>query len=210
MTITIQFFGDNLYETIANLCLANDLGFKLVRKNGQFAFSLYAGVDRSYEQTTNPYVVFSPNYDNLMDSNYYSSTATLKNVTLVGGEGEGSDRKTAVYATGTETGLDRRELFTDAASTSSTTSGGTMSASKYTKTLQAKGEENLADYTETESFEGQVDAFRMFTYGQDFKLGDVVQIENEFGLKARSRISEFIRSNNKDGMQAYPTFTLVE
>ncbi len=54
----------------------------------QFVFELYAGFDRSYDQTENPYVIFSPKFENIINSNYIESKASLKTVTLVGGEGE--------------------------------------------------------------------------------------------------------------------------
>ena len=113
LTIDNQYTGDDLYTVIKGLCEENNIGFKIVlTDDNQFAFSLYAGADRSYDQTENPYVVFSPNFENIINSNYFSSKAGYRNVTLVAGEGEGASRKTTVV--GSASGLDRRELFTDA------------------------------------------------------------------------------------------------
>ena len=116
--IDAQYTGDNLYEVIKKICVERGIGFKVtLNDQKQFVFKLYAGVDRSYEQVERPHVVFSPSFDNIIDSNYIESKSSLKNVTLVGGEGEGSERK---YVTvGSESGLDRRELFTDARDISS-------------------------------------------------------------------------------------------
>ena len=95
LKIDNQYTGDCLYDVIKGLCEENDIGFKIVLTDeNKFAFSLYAGVDRSYEQTENPYVVFSPNFENIINSNYYSSRASFRNVTLVAGEGEGASRRT--------------------------------------------------------------------------------------------------------------------
>lgn len=111
-TIEAEYTGDNLYEVIQKLCEENEIGFKITFENRQFIFQLYAGADRSYDQTDNPYVVFSPKFDNIVSSNYIESKSSLKNVALVGGEGEGAER--TYTAVGSYTGLDRREMFVDA------------------------------------------------------------------------------------------------
>lgn len=118
LTIDAQYTGDNLYDVIQSICSEREIGFKVTLNDSkQFVFKLYAGVDRSYEQTENTYVVFSPKFDNLVSSNYMESKSALKNVTLVGGEGEGTARR--YTAVGNVAGLDRRELFTDARDISS-------------------------------------------------------------------------------------------
>ena len=108
LTIDGQYTGDNLYEVIASICQEKDIGFKItLNTSNQFVFKLYSGVDRSYGQSVNPYVVFSPNFENIIESNYIESKMALKNVTLIGGEGEGTARK--YTSVGTASGLDRRE-----------------------------------------------------------------------------------------------------
>lgn len=118
LTIETQYTGDNLYNVVSSLCSERGVGFKVtINAAGQFVFKLYAGTDRSYSQFANPYVIFSPNFDNIVSSNYLETRESLKNVTLVGGEGEGSERR--YTAVGDTSGLDRRELFTDARDISS-------------------------------------------------------------------------------------------
>ena len=118
LTLEAQYTGDNLYDIISEACEERGVGFKVVlNDNKQFVFSFYSGADRSYDQTDLPYVAFSPNFDNLISSNYVETKSGLKNVTLVGGEGEGQDRR--YTAVGDISGLDRREMFTDARDLSS-------------------------------------------------------------------------------------------
>lgn len=79
LTIDNQYTGDDLYTVIKGLCEENNIGFKIIlTDDNKFEFCLYAGADRSYDQTENPYVVFSPNFENIINSNYYSSKANLK------------------------------------------------------------------------------------------------------------------------------------
>lgn len=208
LTIDNQYTGDDLYTVIKGLCEENNIGFKIVlTDDNQFAFSLYAGADRSYDQTENPYVVFSPNFENIINSNYFSSKAGYRNVTLVAGEGEGASRKTTVV--GAASGLDRRELFTDARDISSDTEDGTLSDAEYIAQLRTKGLKNLADHMITTAFEGEVEVTRLFNYGEDFFIGDIVQIANEYGNENSAYISELIISNSDEGLSIYPTFKTI-
>lgn len=209
LTIDAQYTGDNLYDVISGICKERDIGFKVTLNNSnQFVFKLYSGTDRSYDQTSNPYVVFSPNFDNIINSNYIETKSAYKNVTLIAGEGEGSERK---YATvGSASGLDRRELFTDARDIQSDTGDGVvLTAEEYTKQLEQRGNENLAEYEDITSFEGEVETTHMFKYGEDFFIGDVVQIANEYGHETTSRITEIIISKDESGMSVHPTFSTI-
>ena len=208
LTVDTQFTGDDLYVIIKKLCQSNNLGFKIILNDrNQFVFCLYAGTDRSYNQSINPYVVFSPNFENIINSNYFTSKAKLKNVTLVAGEGEGASRKTTIVGSGS--GLNRRELFTDARDISSDTDGGTLTDEQYSAKLKARGSENLSEYTAKTAFESEVEATRLFKYGEDFFIGDIVQIANEYGHEGRAYISELVISQNEDGVSIYPTFQTI-
>lgn len=211
LEIETQYYGEKLYDAIAGICKSVDIGFKIILDGTDMVFSLYIGEDRSYEQDKNPFVVFSPGYDNLLNSNYIESVKTLKTVTLVAGEGEGSNRKTTTVEAdgGAGTGLDRREMFTDAAGISQTVDGEQISDSEYKNQLAQKGKESLAENKMTTSFEGEVDSLATYEYGVDYYLGDIVQVGNEFGSEARSRITEFVRSQNETGIEIYPTFENV-
>lgn len=209
LTIDTQYTGDDLYTIINNLCMENNIGFKIILNDeNQFVFSLYSGVDRSYNQTTNPYVIFSPNFENIINSNYLTSKANFKNVTLVAGEGEGSARITTIV--GSASGLDRREIFTDARDVSSTVENGTLSDAEYRSQLEARGIKNLSEHTVSTAFEGEVEVMHLFKYGEDFFIGDVVQIANEYGHEGAAYISELIISQNEEGVSIYPTFKTVQ
>ena len=223
LTIDAQYFGENLYDTIVALCKANFIGFKVtVNDNHQMEFELYKGAERTYNQTNYPTVEFSPRFDNLLNSEYIRSDKALKNVTLIGGEGEGAKRKTSsTYTTAglgvlnldiVPQGLKRRETFTDANSISSKVQDGdgndvTLTDEEYTEKLNHKGMQELAEANGVTTFNGEVNSYVQSIYNRDYFLGDVVQIENEFEMKGVTRIIEVIFSDNtQDGVQLYPTF----
>lgn len=207
-----QFTGDPVYDVIKKLCDSVDIGFKLILNNDdQFAFQLYSGMDRSYDQIENPYVVFSPNFENIINSNYYETKKDLKTITLVGGEGEGTSRKTAVVGDTEMIGLDRRELFTDARDISSYTDDGEMSSSQYEASLKQRGIESLAQNKIIQSFDGEVEATQLYIYGRDFFMGDTVQLESQYGMNSKVRIVEYIYSQDvNSGVSSYPTFEVLE
>lgn len=209
-----QFSGETLYEAIEALCVDGSIGFRLIpdlnAKN--FIFELYSGVDRSYYQTARPYVVFSPGFDNIITSNYMSSKKEYKNVAYAAGEGEGSERTViSVYSGEAEaSGLSRRELYVDAGSVSSTTSDGQITESDYLDQLASRGSEELKEVKSTTYFEGEVDTSRQFVYGVDFEIGDIVQLQNEYGIEGCARITELVLSDDQNGSTSVPTFTSIE
>ena len=205
-----EYNGDNLYEIISGLCSANDIGFKVVlNKSNQFVFSLYVGEDRSYEQTKNPYVTFSPEFDNLINSNYVESIQDYKNVTLVAGEKDDNDiPKTA--STGNVSGLSRRELYTEATDINQKQEDDTtLTDEEYKNLLIQRGNEALLKHKISVTFDGEFDATQMYTYNKDFFMGDVVQVANEYGIESKARIIEFIQSQDTNGYSMYPTFSIM-
>ena len=211
LSLTAQYAaGSELYETITKICTEYGIGFKItLNDHKQFVFKLYAGADRSYNQVNNQYVVFSPNYENLTNSNYLETKSSYKNVGLVGGEGEGLDRRYASVGTGT--GLNRREVFIDANDITSDVGDGTsITDAQYTAILQQRGLEELANKGVTTSFEGEAETTIMYRYGEDFFMGDIVQIADEYGHESISRVTELVRSEDEGGSSTYPTFENVE
>lgn len=204
LTVNKQYTGDALDEAIMELCQLNEIGYKIIlNSQNQFEFSLYNGVDRSYNQTVNPCVTFSPKFENLINSNYYETDSDYKNITLIAGQGEGEERIYTTYGSGK--GLDRRELFTDARDLSPQD----ISEDQYLKNLQNRGKEKLEEHTAITTFEGEVEPY-MYKYKEDYGLGDIVQIENEYGKKGTTRITEVITCDDENGYSVIPTFEMKD
>lgn len=213
LSIDAQFTGDDLYSVIQSLCEAAGIGFKVtLSSDNKFVFSLYAGKDRSFNQIINPFVAFSPKLDNLSGTNYYHSKIPYRTMTLVAGEGEGADRITSQVALpgGANSGLDRREKFTDARDISSILDGETLSPEEYNTLLVQRGLLSLLESQPISSFDGKIDPTTTYIYGIDFFIGDIVQIANEYGLTGRSRVTELIFSEDLSGRDKYPTFEMIE
>ena len=213
LKLSMQFTGDNLYDVITKLCQDNKIGFKItLNDKNQFVFKLYAGVDRSYNQLKNPYVIFSPNYENIINSNYYESKENFKSIALVSGEDEGTSRRTVTVDSkeGPGKGLYRRELFVDARDIQSEDGGTTIPPDKYNEQLKQRGSEKLNEKKIEKIFDGEMETSQLFQYGEDFFMGDIVQVENEYNVKGTARVIELIRSQDQNGYSEYPTFDEIE
>lgn len=380
--LSLQYTGDSLDRIISDICSSYGIGYKVtLNSNNQFVFELYQGLNRTYAQTNNPYVLFSPRFDNIINSDYLQSQKSLRNVALVLGEEKenSKDRKSIVvygnqpagtpynylkdgvwdtsvlsnrysnyaqryavnngstivangyfksdpasgrttnddtesifwndtvvprnqydsmvvklYYTGRaaaiqdyqkqyeprvgiaatrdssrdpnfiasgilntvssalqtlecslapynsqnadgylhlagigswkvveisfvtylKTGIDRRELFVDARDLSSSTYDDvgeehSIPPAQYNNQMSQRGVQQLASCPIVKQFDGKVEASQLFIYGRDFYMGDIIQIENEFGIEGTARITEFIYSDDRSGIQMYPTFTAI-
>lgn len=211
LTIDAQFTGDELYEVIKSICDDVNLGFKVILDDqNNFVFSLYMGEDRSYSQDLNPYVIVSKTFDNISNSSYLMSTRPMRNVALIGGEGEGASRRTMVTGDETKIGLRRRELYVDARDISSQTSEGVLSTADYNAQLVQRGKERLAENRIQKSFDGEVDSLGEFQYHRDYFMGDIIQFEDEYGYGGQARIIEYIYAVSPSGIDSYPTLNMLD
>ena len=191
----------NQYRDItSDITITQDTKFLLV-------FQLYSGKNRTTQQTALPQVVFSLYNDNLFSSKRTVDKKPYKNVTLIAGEGEGTARRTQIY--GSASGLDRRELYTDARDISSNQGQeDAISDTDYNKLLIERGKAKLAEQIIEQEVEGEVDTsgYSMFQYQKDYFIGDIVENVDEYGQRYTSRINEMTIHLDNKGYASYPIF----
>lgn len=227
--------GENVYDVVCSLCQANKVGWRILPKGaGGFEFELYVGVDRSYAQSVNPYVTFSPSFENLLNSNYIKSFKSYKNSIYAVGtyqkevilqnkykddNGEWVVEEQTTYEeaevvtwqyseTATPSGLARREMFIDNGGVNDGEQGGEYDT--WNAVNKEKAIAELGEHQTTTAFEGELEATRQYIYGEDFNIGDIVQVENEFGITGTVYISEIVFSQDANGITITPTFTSTE
>lgn len=208
-SILAQYTGTNLLKTVQEICKAYGLGFRAVVDDYNKltpVIELMLGVDRSEDQTENSPVIFAPEYENLLSSSYVLDTTKYKNVAIVAGEGEGTARKRAIY--GSASGMARRELYVDARDMS--TNDGEISEADYSAQMLARGAEKLAEHGITEAFDGEIDTSNTFILDKDYTCGDIVTVENEYGIRKNERITAIMESWDGNGYTAVPIFENVE
>lgn len=173
---------------------------------GKLRYVVYGGTDRSWDNAAgNDPIVFSEEYDNMTSSNYEYSTATEKNVALIGGAGEGLERFYSLIA-GAQTGLQRREMWVDAASLNRTYKDEndeeqTYSDSDYHAMLNAAGMQQLNVSKATEIFDGALDIQNSrWKYNRDFALGDIVTAQDtDLGKYINVRLREVLEVQDENG-----------
>lgn len=214
--------GENVYDIICSLCQQYKIGWRILPYgSGGFEFELYMGVDRSYNQNDVPYVVFSPSFENLLNSNYIKSYKAYKNAVYAVGtyqeeiiiDSQTTYEETEVTAwgyseTSEPTGLARREMFVDNGGVNDGEQGG--SATSWNKINKEKGLTELGQHQTTTAFEGNLEATRQYVYREDFNIGDIVQVANEFDITGTVYISEVVMSQDVNGISITPTFTSTE
>lgn len=200
-----QVTGDNLAEFLTDACTAYGIGWDVFISNDKLVFELYKGEDRSYLQTANPYVVFSPDDDNLLNTDYTFDKLNYKNAALVAGEGEGTARKTV--GVGDASDLDRYELYID--SRNSSTNEGEITEEEYAAMLTEEGNETLKEDGNSiaENIEGEIEPLGNHQLGVDYFLGDIVEVINEYGIETTPRVIEIIESEDDNGSSTIPTFS---
>lgn len=207
-TIEKQVTGDRLDQAVIDICTAYNYGWEIFINNKSLVFIVYEGVDRSFNQNERPYVVFSDDFDNILNSTYELNSEEYANCTLIGGEGEGTERTYTSLGTD-KTGLERFETFTDAKDISQNKdSEDAISDTEYLALLQERGKENLAGLSITEGFSGEVLPDVNFKFGTDYYLGDIVTIINKYGISRDVCVLSAIESEDDTGARIIPQFNI--
>lgn len=165
------------------------------RETPKFRYKVYKGEDRSVDSSTNEPVIFSSDYDNLKDTSYTLDETNSKNVGLIGGEGEGTERICAfVYSW--LSGLERRETFIESDLTQEE-----LTIEEYRKQLETEGKQQMVLLQKAETMNGSLDITNStFKYKQDFNLGDFVTVEHiKLELYMNVRILEVTETQDDDG-----------
>lgn len=151
----------------------------------------YHGVDRS---TT---VYFDATRDLLDDGTYLFSKLGSANV----GYGVGTGMSARMFEGVTEpSGLERRVILIDASQSGSTDP----------EVLRHNMAVSLSEAHETAMFDGSINQdLSPYTFGVDYGLGDIVQVQGDYGLYEKARVTEFIRSSDATGEKRYPTLTTI-
>lgn len=77
----------------------------------------------------------------------------------------------------------------------------------YLLLIRSAGNNGLAQHRKTQEFTGEVDTLDTYEYKQDYDIGDIVKVKNEYGISVDARISEVMESeDNEDGRVIEPVF----
>lgn len=216
-----EFDGDYVYDAIKTICDDYDWGFSLDLKSDDhwktsyLAFSIVYGTDRSYEQTDNPYMVFSPKFDNLISSDTIEDDTEFFNSAYVASSEETKDNKTrrlikyVANNTG-RSGWDIRETFyTNSDAKLNDGNNNPRPDSDIYLELEKYGKDELKSQKSNDSFDAEIALLESVQYHRDYDIGDIIQFDNAYGVNKTARITEYVRNEDDNGYREYPTFTPI-
>lgn len=201
-TYEFELDSDSMLETITRICNTFDMGYRIIfnETSQKFHFTLYTGFDRTTGQTNNPAVVFSREMENLNSSTELESIANFRNVAYVWAQngiavvsGNGFDSSVS--------GLNRKVIRVMADDLDLPAGAALDSA------MQRRGLEALGLHRTYSGFDGEIREYHGYIYGQDYFLGDLVELRGERGWSSHVRVTEQIFVNDARGFRKYPTLT---
>lgn len=164
------------------------VGYKSANKDDEnvYLLSLYEGSSEpTGEERREVYV----------DGTNTSREITLDELKLLFGSVTKSGTTYSATINGVSTAVATFEVTTtDGVSTEKIT------ATDYTYLLLIRivGLNTLAERTKTQEFSGEVDTVDTYKYKTDYDLGDIVYVENDYGIGAAAQITEVTESENAD------------
>lgn len=202
--VQVQFTGQTLFNGIMSVAQSLGIGLKMSLSGSDLILSFFKGNDNGIE--------FSPEFDNLLSSKYSYDKSNYYNQARIAGEGEGENRRwmTVLLTTLNDRprGLELRELFVDARDISS--NDGEISYDDYNEMLYQRGKEKLTEKKIQESFDSEVEPRLTYVYKRDYNLGDIVTVNNGYGVSKKSMISEIVESWDDSGYRVIPKFDSIE
>ena len=202
-----------IYDIVVIICKQSEYGFKVVKENDKLAFSVYEGADRSYDQTTNPHVIFSDDFDNVIASSFYLSTKGKVNLVRVVSETSyGFPVQFSVWPIDeapSPSNLDRFETFLITDVDPDRDDGVPLTNPEIEEILYTRARAIIKDKKTVGVFEGEFDIQGNFKYGVDFFMGDIVQCNLE-GRNVKARVIELVRSYSTEGETSYVAMDFID
>ncbi|MED4359479.1 siphovirus ReqiPepy6 Gp37-like family protein [Geobacillus stearothermophilus] len=198
----------NLADELIEISKASGLGWDVILdfQQKKWIFDVFEGRDLTVNQSVNPPVIFSPQFESLKQLSFVESDYNYKNFGYIAGQGEGEDRR--VVEVGEAEGLSRIETFIDARDISEQDEDQqALPEAEIIAKLQQRGQQKLSEFAEEFFLEGQILTNSPFVYEKDYDLGDIVTIQNrEWGVTRDARITEIKEIYEPGGFQIEATF----
>ncbi|BDR75752.1 siphovirus ReqiPepy6 Gp37-like family protein [Clostridium tetani] len=198
-------FG-NVLEQLENISNTSNLGYRNILdiKNRKIIFDIYKGVDRTVNNGTIAPCIFSRDFENILEQEYFDNLNNYRNTCMIAGAGEGKNRKITSIESGT--GLARYELYVDARDLQDKKWINDIETdipdSEYYKMLLQRGKEKLSECKEIQTFDSKINVDGNNVYKKDFDIGDIVTIvDKKWGISLNVRVTEIEEVYEESGLE---------
>lgn len=176
---------------IMKVCKQDDLQCDFYFDAETFVLEITKIKDRTIAQKENSKIIFSDGNDNLISSKYNVDLSEYKNVAYI----HQKDNLTTGQFVGAEKGLERRETIIES------------SSDEENPDLEYEANQTLSEINVVSNFESEVDT-TYYKYKEDYNVGDIVTIQNEFDIMTNARIIEVVETWDNEGYSIEPIFEI--
>ena len=178
--------------------VAGDGTFSTTHLNGitDLRFDIYKGRDLSDK------IVFSHKAEHLQDPNYLFSSETMKTGMWVDGDPRDHYYTNPDILVGSNSGWNRLDGYSDGGSKED---GET--ADDFEESLEDQALREMRKNRRVSAVDAQIAPDIEFVYNRDYRLGDIVTVQGEYGAQDKKYVIEYIRTHNQDGEVGYPTLS---
>lgn len=176
---------------IMKVCKQDDLHCDFYFDAETFVLEITKIKDRTIAQKENSKIIFSDGNDNLISSKYNVDLSEYKNVAYI----HQKDNLTTGQFVGEGKGLERRETIIES------------QANEENPDLEYEANQTLSEMNVVSNFESEVDT-TYYKYKEDYNVGDIVTIQNEFNIMTNARIIEVVETWDNEGYSIEPIFEI--
>jgi hypothetical protein len=219
--ITVGVPFGPVYDAMREIATTYEVGMQITLESAtdssySLGFRSYRGLDRTSGQNVNGIVRFSPQMDSFTNIKELQSIAALKTLVysfapgLNPAEGEPDLRTTPGVSSlsGPQySGFDLRALLVFAEDVTTDQVGG--SSAVLLDILNSRSRDALNNHQFVKAVDGEIVPLNQFKYGVHYNLGDVIEVQGNSEIVSSSRVTEYIRAQDKAGERAYPTVAML-
>lgn len=194
--------GTNLYSEIIKICTRFGIGWKMYESiDGKIHANFHKGIDRSTDQSNVVPVIFSKKFENLLSFKHISDYTNYKNDGYVDILLSSYKYLTNIPIYNTYHGLTRRELYTVFDMTQMSIFPTYELGTTYGRLVLAY------NYCQEEKTECEIEPNDTnFIFKKHYNIGDIVEVESEFGIIKKLTCSGSIISYDTNGFTIIPEF----
>lgn len=209
------------YSAMSGIAKRYNIGMtvrRMIKVDGtaELVFTTRIGVDRTMGQNDNDLIRFSPDFDTLANPRELLSIEGMKTqvtalppgnipwayevgqVTVISSFEDQADAnpfRKRVLEINTDDITDAEVNDADHA----------VRLAKLEYAMRKRAKAALLAHRKKKLVDGEVIPTMQYKYGVDYHLGDIVEIQGEFGDPVKGAVTEFIRTQDDTGSRSYPT-----